>query len=97
MESGTDDNGGLIRVLRQVINILTQFESRCDGHLGLIKAVQHRVGLNKRDSRLKHSALYREGAMVRRFEEEEIDQMLAWTLSDTPRQQRPHRLYLLEK
>lgn len=32
------------------INVLTQFESMCDGHLGSIEAVPHQIELKKTDT-----------------------------------------------
>lgn len=42
-------------------NMLKQFKSMLDGHLGSIKAGQYPIGLKKTDNRPVHSKSYRAG------------------------------------
>lgn len=59
------------------LSICEQFESMLDEKIDWIKAVQHRIELNKKDGRPIHSAPYRFDKKAREFEKPETDRMLS--------------------
>lgn len=57
--------------------MLKQFESLCNGHFGSIRAVQHQIQVEKRESGPIPFALQRTSSKTREFENQENDRMLA--------------------
>lgn len=57
-------------------NILTRYESMCDRHLGLMRAVQHGIKLKERVIKPIHSAAYPTAPKAGEFEKQEIECML---------------------
>lgn len=62
---------------QQCIDILSELESRWDGHLGRISTAKHRIEPNDPTIVLVHSDPYRAGPKKCEFERIKIDKMLA--------------------
>ena len=61
---------------KEILEMLEPFSSMWDGHLGLIRGVEHRIEL-KPGTRPFHSSPYRAGPDLRQFEGHEIERLVA--------------------